>query len=204
MLPARPQWQMRRNYESVVLKKTFLGRCSKSTAAAWPRMTSGGGGGGAGLAAEETQAAGWLEKRRHVDADHWCKQLKCIHQLVANDCILPKRLEKPEMLCELSSPVTDVTDGGLKVLVRLMVKCSCLENWGCWSSTTKYEVCWLFGCCPLDTIWVCCAGCMTWLSGIWVSRIVSLILGSDCWLLLKSLWHICGSGTGAPQKCRLL
>ena len=31
------------------------------------------------------------------------------------------------MLCELSSPVTEANDGGLKCLVGLMVKCSFLE-----------------------------------------------------------------------------
>ena len=41
------------------------------------------------------------------------------------DCIFPKRLERPKMLCEAFSPVA--TDGGLKVLVGLMGKCSCVE-----------------------------------------------------------------------------
>ena len=39
----------------------------------------------------------------------------------------PKNAENPEMLCALSSPVTEATDGGLKCLARLMVKCTCLE-----------------------------------------------------------------------------
>ena len=57
---------------------------------------------------------------------------------------------KIEMLCALSSPVTEATDGELKVLVGLMVECSCLEVAGCCLSTTRYEVCYLLG-----TTWVC-------------------------------------------------
>ena len=47
---------------------------------------------------------------------------------------------------------------------------------------------------------------MTWLSGIWVFGIEEVFPISGCWLplLLISLWHICGSGTGASRKCRLL
>ena len=55
------------------------------------------------------------------------------------------------MLCEVSSPVTEANGGGLKVLVRLMEKFSCLEVPGCQSLTTKYEVCCLLGYCPHDT-----------------------------------------------------
>ena len=40
-------------------------------------------------------------------------------------------MESPEMLCTLSSPVTEPTDGGLKCFVGLMMKCSCLEVPGC-------------------------------------------------------------------------
>ena len=47
------------------------------------------------------------------------------------DCIFPKMQERPEMLCELSSPVTEATEGGLKLLVGLIVKCSGLEVPGC-------------------------------------------------------------------------
>ena len=36
----------------------------------------------------------------------------------------------PKMLCELST-VTEATNGGLKLLLGLMVKCSCLEVPGC-------------------------------------------------------------------------
>ena len=42
------------------------------------------------------------------------------------DCILPKMLDRPELLCEAFSPVREATDGGLKVLVELMEKYSCL------------------------------------------------------------------------------
>ena len=35
------------------------------------------------------------------------------------------------MLCELSSPVTEATEGGLKLLVGRVVKCSCLEVPSC-------------------------------------------------------------------------
>ena len=34
---------------------------------------------------------------------------------------VPKRPESPDILCKLSSPVTEATDGGLKCLLRLMV-----------------------------------------------------------------------------------
>ena len=37
------------------------------------------------------------------------------------DCIFPKRLNRLEMLCELSS-VAEATDGGLKLLLGLLVK----------------------------------------------------------------------------------
>ena len=37
-------------------------------------------------------------------------------------------------MCELSSPLTEATDGGLKLLLGLMVKCSCLEVAGFCSS----------------------------------------------------------------------
>ena len=67
------------------------------------------------------------------------------------------------MLCELLSPVTEATEGGLKVLGGLMVKCSCLEfvdhlamlNWlydlacwhlGFWNSQDVFHG---IGCCGL-------------------------------------------------------
>ena len=65
------------------------------------------------------------------------------------------------MLCAISSPVTEATDSGLKLLLGLMVKCSCLEVLGCCSPTAKYEVCGPLGC-PLGTTRVCSAGFMTW------------------------------------------
>ena len=51
------------------------------------------------------------------------------------DCIFTKMLESPEILCALSSPVTEATDDGLKALDGLMVKYSCLEVMGSCSST---------------------------------------------------------------------
>ena len=70
------------------------------------------------------------------------------------DSVISKMLESPEMLCALSSPVTEATDDGLKDLLRLMMKCSCLEVLGCWSSTTTWKVYGPLGCCcPLDTTW---------------------------------------------------
>ena len=42
-----------------------------------------------------------------------------------------KQLERLGVLCELSLPVTEATDNGLKVLEGLMVKCSCLGVPGC-------------------------------------------------------------------------
>ena len=39
----------------------------------------------------------------------------------------PKMLTSPETLCALSLPVKETTDSGLKCLVGLMVKCSCLQ-----------------------------------------------------------------------------
>ena len=48
------------------------------------------------------------------------------------ECIFSKSLERPEMLCALSSPLTEATDGGLKALLGLMVKCSHLQAQGCY------------------------------------------------------------------------
>ena len=42
----------------------------------------------------------------------------------------------PEMLCDASSPMAEVTDGGLMFLVGLMAKCNYLEVPGICSSTT--------------------------------------------------------------------
>ena len=52
------------------------------------------------------------------------------------DFRFPKILESPEMLCALSLPVTEATEGGLKCLIGLMVTRSCLEVPGCCLSTT--------------------------------------------------------------------
>ena len=46
------------------------------------------------------------------------------------DCVFPKMLDSPEMLCALSLP-----ESGLKTLLGLMVICSCLEVRGCCLST---------------------------------------------------------------------
>ena len=54
----------------------------------------------------------------------------CIYLLLAHGCIFPKRLERPEMLCELSS-VNKATASLLKVLLGLVVTCTCLEVSGC-------------------------------------------------------------------------
>ena len=44
---------------------------------------------------------------------------------------------------------------------------------------------------------------MTWRAGIWVSGICKRIPWQRL-LLVRSHWHMCESGTGAPGKCRLL
>ena len=51
------------------------------------------------------------------------------------DCRFPKVLESPGM-CTLSLPVTELTDGVLKCLVRLIVNCSSLEVLDCCLSTS--------------------------------------------------------------------
>ena len=42
------------------------------------------------------------------------------------DCIFTKMMQSPGMLCALSTPVTEATDG-LKILLGPIVKCSCFE-----------------------------------------------------------------------------
>ena len=91
------------------------------------------------------------------------------------------------MLCALSPPVTEATEGGLKLLVGLMVKCSC----------------------PMLLIINNSIELVAWLgllaSGFWNSK--DVFSGSGCcllWLLLLSLWHVCGGGIGVLRKCRLL
>ena len=46
-------------------------------------------------------------------------------------------LDNPEMLCALSLPATEPTDDGLKWWVGLIVKSSCLELPGYYSSTAR-------------------------------------------------------------------
>ena len=67
-----------------------------------------------------------------------CKWLRYVPLLVIHDYLTvyppppprprKKRLQKPEMLCEVLSPMTESTYGGLKLLVGLMKKCSCLDE----------------------------------------------------------------------------
>ena len=42
--------------------------------------------------------------------------------------IFPKKTEGPDMLCELSLPVAEATDGGLMCFVWVSVKVSSLEG----------------------------------------------------------------------------
>ena len=44
------------------------------------------------------------------------------------------------MLCWLSLPVAEATDGGLKSFIGVTVKVSGLEDPACWSSMTTKEV----------------------------------------------------------------
>ena len=44
------------------------------------------------------------------------------------DCILPKKLESPHMLGEISSHMSEATDGCFKLLVGAMEKCSRLDK----------------------------------------------------------------------------
>ena len=46
-------------------------------------------------------------------------------------CIFSKRIERFDMLCEVSSPLTEATYSGLKASLRLMEKYSYLEVPGC-------------------------------------------------------------------------
>ena len=52
--------------------------------------------------------------------------------------MFPKRLDRPEMLCDESSPIVKVTDSGLKFLV--IAKCNMLQFPDTFSSTTTYAV----------------------------------------------------------------
>ena len=70
------------------------------------------------------------------------------------DCIFSKKLATPEMLWVLSSPGTEATEGDLKLLVGLIVKC--VLKSGVVDCHIKYEVyCHLGCCCSLDTISLC-------------------------------------------------
>ena len=64
----------------------------------------------------------------------WYWQLKFtaaavgVNLLVAHDCLyVTKILYRPEMLCAASSPMAEVTDGGLKFLNVLIWQCKCLD-----------------------------------------------------------------------------
>ena len=66
------------------------------------------------------------------------------------DSRFPKKLESLDMFCELSSPVAEATDGGLKCLARFSMKISGPKGPACWSSITTKEIgCTLGFCCPL-------------------------------------------------------
>ena len=85
----------------------------------------------------------------------WSKWLLCVNLLVVA-CRVPKKLESPDILCLLSSPVAEATYGGLKYFVGVTVKVSGLESPGSWLSTTMKEVsCPLGCCCPLVATWLC-------------------------------------------------
>ena len=51
----------------------------------------------------------------------WCKRLTHIHVLVVHDCISPKRLQRPDMLFEVSSLMIEATEGGLKLLLSISI-----------------------------------------------------------------------------------
>ena len=72
----------------------------------------------------------------------------------------------------LSSPVAEVTDGGLKCFIVVSVKVRGLEGLGCWSSTTIEEVgCPLGRCCPLAAT---CHGVSE------ICKMYSLAAGAGC------------------------
>ena len=60
--------------------------------------------------------------------------------------MFPKKLESTDMLCWLSSPVAEATDGGLKCFVSINVNVSDLEGSICGSSMTRNEVGCLLHC----------------------------------------------------------
>ena len=57
-----------------------------------------------------------------------------------------KKLESLDILCWLSSPLAEATEGGLKCFVNVKVNVSGLED-SCLSSTTMKEVGFLLDCC---------------------------------------------------------
>ena len=73
-----------------------------------------------------------------------------VYQFAGSSCF-PKKQESPPTLCELSSPVAEALDSGLKCFDRVSVKVISLGGLGCWSSTTTKEV----SCCPLGATWLC-------------------------------------------------
>ena len=144
-----------------------LGRCS-TAAAVWRRLT-----------AEEAEAGLVCPQVKMVAV---CQSIGSSSQ--TED--FQRKLESPDMLYWLSSPVAEATDGGLECFVCVKVNVSGLEGPAyCWSSTTVNEVscpldCY---CCPLLATWLCLAGRMIWLEGISVSGMVkmySLAAGAGC------------------------
>ena len=62
------------------------------------------------------------------------RRLWCVNLLVAHHRLkILKKLESSDMLCWLSSPVAEVTDGGLKYFVGINVNVSGLVGPACWS-----------------------------------------------------------------------
>ena len=53
--------------------------------------------------------------------------------LFMTDCRFPKKLESPDILCEIPLPVVRATDSGLKCFVGVSVKVRILNIWpvGC-------------------------------------------------------------------------
>ena len=99
------------------------------------------------------------------------------------------------MLCWLSSPVAEATDGGMKCFVSINVKVSGLEGPACWSAMTRKEVgCPLdCCCCPLLATWFCWTGWMAWRHLAWrhlclwwlsvspgMVKVYSLAAGAGC------------------------
>ena len=72
----------------------------------------------------------WLEERWLVDVGHSVKIP--IYRWLMTDCRFPKKLESPDMLCELSLPVAKTTDSELKSFIRVSVKVSGLEGPAFW------------------------------------------------------------------------